>query len=172
MGLLATALLVAGVLTLRRTWGKALRTRALWLAIAWGLIMLGHVTFARTFGAEVGIPAAQLACMLLGLLLVVANLQRTPRRLPRQRTAVADPPATRGRWHKSMRLLLAGPLAALAALSVCMLLARLLPPPAINSIVIAGLSVPFLWATAVLWAVSAQRLRWRPTRWSACCWPR
>ena len=68
-----------------------------------------------------------------------------------------------------MRLLLAGPLAALAALSVCMLLARLLPPPAINSIVIAGLSVPLLWATAVLWAVSAQRLRWPATGLLLCC---
>ncbi|MGI3131757.1 hypothetical protein ACRSLK_15305 [Halopseudomonas pachastrellae] len=160
MGLLAIGLLITGVLTLRLVWGKRLRAQRLWLGFAWGLIMFGHIAFANALGAEIGIPAAQLSCMLFGLLLVLGNRQRKPRQVPRQRSAVAGTPVASSVCRKSLRFLLAGPLAAVAAISVGMLLTRLLQPPALNAIVIAGLSVPLLWACAVLWAIGVQRLRW------------
>ncbi len=159
-GLAAVALTVAGVIALRRAWltpGPRFR-----VAAGWSLLAIAGLGWLGLAAADKAIAFAMLAPSLVGFAVIAggADFKRKAKRRP-ARDAVRSVELTAGRantWRGLLRTALAGPVSALMALAVCMLVATKAPVGDAARLIASGLLAPVVWAGFMAWSLYDSRL--------------
>ncbi len=159
-GLAAVVLTVAGVAVLRRAWndpGRRSPVAAGWLLLAaagLGWLGLADADKAITFAMLAPSPVA------FAVIAVGADITRKTKRRP-VRDAVQSVELAAGRsnwWRGLSRIALAGPLSALTALAVSILVATKAPFGDAARLIASGLLAPALWAGFMAWSLYDSRL--------------
>lgn len=153
------ALLVAGVVLLRRRW-LARRAYGLgYLIGGWLAVLLGFAALGQGFGAELGTTYALGALSLIAYGVIAATFERRNGRRREPREAVLDPEERPSSWRRGVaKSLLAIVLAGVAAIGVGVAFAVAVPLPPQDRAVIGGLLVPILWGGGMAWTLCDRRL--------------
>ena len=155
-GVLALAVSLGALLLVWEGWRRA---RAGWLRnlAALGLIALAASLWIAGAGAEIGVALFVETSALLAFAFILTRIERKPSRALPVR-AVEQPGAPVRYWRGAARFAVGGPLGLLAALGVGVLIATRAPGAEQTRLILAGLVVPSLWASAIGWTVTSHRL--------------
>jgi hypothetical protein len=153
LGLPAAILMtVAGVIALRGAWSQAGRGRILVVA-GWTLLIVSFLGWLGLTAADKAIAFAMLAPSLAAFAIVAggADFKRKTKRRPVQAVELtAGRPNT---WRGVSRTVLAGPLSALTALAIVMLVATKAPFGDAARLIASGLLAPAVWAGFMAWSL-------------------
>lgn len=157
LGLTAAA---GGVLTLRAAWSR--RGDALRVLVGWALVGLGAVGWRFTGCAwDKAVALAILTPALIALAVIAATAElpdRARRARPRPAGEVAPPVSGGPFWRAGVRIACVGPLGLAAAVG-CGAFTALRPPwEAADRLVACGFVTPLVWAAAMVWAMTDDRL--------------
>ena len=155
-GVLALAVSLGALLL---AWDGWRRARAGWLRnlAALGLISLAASLWIAGAGAEIGVALFVETSALLAFAFILTRIERKPSRTVPVR-AVEQPGGPVRYWRGAARFAVGGPLGLIAALGVGVLIATRAPGAEQTRLILAGLVVPSLWASAIGWTVTSHRL--------------
>ncbi|WP_296456870.1 hypothetical protein [Phenylobacterium sp.] len=145
--------------TLRAAW-KARAARRPWLMMAgW---TLAAALLAAAVVLEGGAPGTFLALAVLpvgALALVASGLKlRDPRARPPREVALAPSDRASKAWRGGLRVLLAGPIGAVAAMGLALAFVVWTPGAPQTRMVLGGMLVPLLWGGAMAWTLADDRI--------------
>jgi hypothetical protein len=113
-------------------------------------------------GAARGTFIALTLIPVCALLVVAAGLERRTARAPRRKSneGLAPEPLERASvwWRTTLRWLLAGPIAMLAAMAVGICYSVWVPGEPQTRLIVAGLMVPVLWGGGMAWTLADNRV--------------
>ncbi|WCL54120.1 hypothetical protein [Gimibacter soli] len=153
----ALGLSAGGLVLAHRAWA-ARRRAAAGVAGAIALWAASTAIWAETFGAEIGIALALETGALVAFAGILMRAERRPDRDRKERVLTPPPAEPGARWRGLARFMVSGPLAFAAAMAVSVLMATSAPTDPQTRLVIAGLSVPTLWAILMLYSMAEKRM--------------
>lgn len=160
--LFIAALLVAGVataFTLRQAWQHPSTARPALILGGWITVFALVVIAAGALGSARG-PAFAMALMPVGALALVATGVKRREANGRVARSRALEPSLRGAkiWRGIMRTLVAAPLGCAVSLTLGIAWTVWFPSDPQTRIVLGGVLVPVLWAGAMAWALTDDRI--------------
>ncbi|MGF1462179.1 MAG: hypothetical protein ACFB2Z_03270 [Maricaulaceae bacterium] len=159
LGFLSLAMAGLGVLGLWRAWASNGPAHGLSVGLGWGGVLGALALMGLAAGFEVGLAFAAAAVMTMGLIGVGFSARWAKAGVRAERETRLDPAVRAPRWTRAaLRGLIAGPLAAFAALAVGLMIATRAPLSDIDRIALGGLFIPLGWAAGMAWALADPRL--------------
>lgn len=159
---LAVAVLMtfAGIVALRGAWSDPDRGRTL-VPVGWMLLILSALGWRGLVAADKAIAFAMLAPSLVAFAVIAGGAdftRKTKRRPARDAVQSAELTAGRSSWARDLsRTALAGPVSALTALAVAMLVATKTPFGDASRLIASGLLAPVIWAGFMAWSLYDSR---------------
>ncbi len=157
----AVLMTVAGIVALRGAWSQADRVRFLVLA-GWALLIISALGWRGLVAADKAIAFAMLAPSLVAFAVIAggADFTRKAKRRPvRDAVQSAELTAGRSNWSRGLsRIALAGPVSALTAMAVAMLVATKAPFGDAGRLIASSLLAPAIWAGFMAWSLYDSRL--------------
>lgn len=157
--ILVMALGLGGALVLRLAWRVRDARRPFLIVGGWVLVAAAFLASVPLLGAGRGPFAAFALVPMAALALIAATVQiRDPRKRAPRELALEPSDRPSKAWRGWLRGILAGPLGGIAAMGVGLAWTVWTPGPPQTRMVIGGLLVPFLWAGAMAWTLSDNRI--------------
>lgn len=163
--LAGAALLLCGILVLRRCWARRPANGAVLAAGGWLVLLAGMTAFVMTWNGVLGTAYGLLAASVLAYGVVGTGLEvRTARRRASGETYLAsaralEPEERRTNWLRgTAKAFLAIILAGFTAIGLGLGFAVGMPLETHDRILIGGLLVPILWGAGMAWTLCDARL--------------
>lgn len=153
------ALMLAGVLFLRRRWRRRSEARRWSVAVGWLLAMAGGALFVLVWNWELGIAYGLIALSLMGYLVVGAGVEFRSARTRAARETPLDPQSRRTNWPRgAAKAFLAIVLSGAASIGLGVAFALAAPLDIHDRIVVGGVLVPVLWGGGMAWTLCDAKL--------------
>ncbi len=154
---LAGGLVLAALL--RLAWRAADGRRSAWILLGWLAAAAAVAATAATVGSAPGVFLASVLISVAALGWVATGLKVRDARTKAPREVALEPSDRASRaWRGWLRTLLAGPIGGVAAIGVGVAVSVWAPGAAQTRMVIGGILVPLLWAGAMAWTLSDDRI--------------
>ena len=156
--LLAIAGGIAGATLLRRAWAERQRERPDLIAAGWAVIGGTILADAAWIGWIRGGALAVVAVGIGALIVLIRGRTVKATRAARATTAPSEPDEPSRAWRGVLKTILAGPLGLAAAVAIAYCAAAWVPGAPPTRVLIGGLTIPIVWALAMIWTLADTRL--------------
>lgn len=151
----AAAISAASIVLLRAIWRKKPAFKIIYVILAWVLFFCAVWQWSLIKSWEFGLVYHFSVAAITAWITTGINAERKPP-LPTKVNPKSDSNSALNPWLTFARLLLAGPIAGIAACIILLAFSELLPFEQIDQLVISGIVFPLLWATLSVWICATQ----------------